>query len=160
MDLFTYQLVDDVAERTRRPEHDAYCTQCRGGAHAATDACAAACDLCGSTGPLRVAGGRHHCLAGACLGAGAPPLDVEPVPTRRGRWGSRGDRTLPAFVVGYEASMEGASFLGRYPSEDHARADAERRYAERARRAGSTARLLHQPPSTARRRRAPLEAAS
>lgn len=145
MDLLTYQLVDELQERTAPQSHAAICLTCRGGSHDPREACWAACRLCGSTGQLRSAGGAWHCANGACAGAASPVLEVEPVPSRRGRWGFHGDRTLPAYTVGFDASMEGAGHIGRFPTEDHARAYAEAQWSERMRAAGPSARLLAQP---------------
>jgi hypothetical protein len=151
MDLFTASVADDVAERTTtRPPAAAYCRTCRGPHHAATEPCTAACHTCGTAGELRTAGGVWHCPVGHCLGAGSTPVAVEPIPSRRGRWGFHGDRTLPAFTVRLDSPLEGAGFVGRYPTIDHAQAHATMLYGDRAERIGAKATIQATPVETTR----------
>jgi hypothetical protein len=115
MDLFTDALADQVAEHTPAlPHATAYCLACGDRSHDAHIPCERACALCGNVDDLRRQGESWYCSKDCGL-AIRPPIDREPMPSRRNRWGFKGDRRLPAFSIDVMTSMSGYGYVGRYP---------------------------------------------
>jgi hypothetical protein len=116
MDLFTDALADQVAEHTPAlPHARAYCLVCGDRAHASHVPCERACALCGHALDLRRQGESWYCTK-SCNQATSPPLDHEPMPSRRNRWGFKGDRRLPAFSINVMTTSSGYGYVGRYPN--------------------------------------------